>query len=233
MPAESLQQLTPLALVTRIALAMLCGGAIGLEREYRRRPAGFRTHMLVCLGATLAMLLGQYAVSVAAQYGGTVRTDVARIAAQVINGVGFLGAGTVLVTDMQQVKGVTTAAGLWASACMGLAIGAGYYECVLFGFISILLCIKVFSLAERHLLKHIRNMNLYIEFDQIGHIGEVTRKLRLYGVTVFSIELQGKSESPTSNPAARLYLQLPKGLCRDTLRARLNELDCVKLMEDV
>ena len=114
------------SVILRLAVAMLCGGLIGIERASKRRAAGFRTYMVVCLGATLAMLLNQYIDDMlvhAWQISQT--TDAARLGAQVINGIGFLGAGTIILTGSQQVKGLTTAAGLWASACMGLAIGAG------------------------------------------------------------------------------------------------------------
>ena len=108
---------------------------IGLERGRKGRAAGFRTYMLVCLGAALTMLLGQYEFEMLnfhwQSLSGGQTTDVTRFSAQVINGVGFLGAGTIIVTGRQEVKGLTTAAGLWASACVGLAIGAGFYECVL------------------------------------------------------------------------------------------------------
>ena len=122
------------SVVLRLALAMLLGGCIGLERERKRRPAGFRTYMLVCLGATLTVLLSLYEFTmvtgpwsdICAEIG--IKTDVSRFGAQVINGIGFLGAGTILVTGRQQVKGLTTAAGLWASACTGLAVGAGYFS---------------------------------------------------------------------------------------------------------
>ena len=193
----SLRELNFPSLVLRLLLAMLCGGVIGMEREYRRRPAGFRTYMFVCIGAALAMPLGQYGAALAsglyADKG--LQADVSRIAAQVVNGVGFLGAGTILVTEHQQVKGVTTAAGLWASACMGLAIGAGYYECVLMGFIAILLCMKLFARLESRMLEHIRNRNLFVELDAMEHIGSVTSYLRGAGVTIYSVELHAAAES--------------------------------------
>ena len=121
-------------------LAIIAGGFLGLERENKGHPAGLRTYMMVCLGAATTMLLSQYLYGMLAtrwletslEVG--IKTDVARFGAQVINGIGFLGAGTILVTNRQEVKGLTTAAGLWASACMGIAIGAGFYECAILGF---------------------------------------------------------------------------------------------------
>lgn len=115
-----LRELNTASVLLRLTLAMFLGGMIGLERGFKGRPAGFRTYLIVCLGAALTMLLSQYhyvmmetawaelAVSIG------VRTDVSRFGAQVINGIGFLGAGTIIVTGRQQVKGLTTAAGLWA-----------------------------------------------------------------------------------------------------------------------
>ena len=120
---QYLRELHFASVVVRLALAMLLGGCIGLERGRKRRPAGFRTYMLVCLGAALTVLLSLYEFTmvtgpwsdICAEIG--IKTDVSRFGAQVINGIGFLGAGTILVTGRQQVKGLTTAAGLWASAC--------------------------------------------------------------------------------------------------------------------
>lgn len=119
---QYLRELHFASVVVRLALAMLLGGCIGLERGRKRRPAGFRTYMLVCLGAALTVLLSLYEFTmvtgpwsdICAEIG--IKTDVSRFGAQVINGIGFLGAGTILVTGRQQVKGLTTAAGLWASA---------------------------------------------------------------------------------------------------------------------
>ena len=111
-----------LAVFVKLLMAAFFGGVIGLERETKRRPAGFRTFVLVCIGSTLAMTTNTYLCEM---YG---TGDPATIPAQVISGIGFLGAGTIIVTRRNQVKGLTTAAGLWACASMGLAIGAGFYS---------------------------------------------------------------------------------------------------------
>ena len=115
-----LRELNWISIVLRLALAIICGGIIGIERGRKGRTAGFRTHVLVCIGAALTVLTNQYMMQ---YFGGG---DPARLGAQVINGIGFLGTGTILITEQREVKGLTTAAGLWASACMGLAIGAGF-----------------------------------------------------------------------------------------------------------
>ena len=130
---QYLRELHFASVVVRLALAMLLGGCIGLERGRKRRPAGFRTYMLVCLGAALTVLLSLYEFTmvtgpwsdICAEIG--IKTDVSRFGAQVINGIGFLGAGTILVTGRQQVKGLTTAAGLWASGGPRPSGGAGVF----------------------------------------------------------------------------------------------------------
>jgi len=111
--------------ILKIIFAILAGGLIGIERENVHRPAGFRTHILVCVGSTLVMMTSQYIFNV--YYKGHANIDVARLGAQVISGIGFLGAGTI-IKDGATVKGLTTAATLWAVACIGLAIGIGYYK---------------------------------------------------------------------------------------------------------
>ena len=120
---DGLRTVTLASVTVRMLLAVLCGGIIGIERAYKRRPAGFRTHILICLGAAITTLTSQYLYLNLHYY-----TDMARLGAQVVAGIGFIGAGTIVVTRQQRVKGLTTAAGLWASACAGLAIGAGFYE---------------------------------------------------------------------------------------------------------
>ena len=148
---DSLREFTPLSLLIRLCVALVFGGMIGLNGTRKQRAAGFRTYMLVCMGAALTMLISQYFfIMLQTQWKDlademNLTTDVSRFSAQVINGIGFLGAGTVLLTGRQEVKGVTTAAGLWASACMGLAIGAGFIECFIVGFIFIGLIYMAFT----------------------------------------------------------------------------------------
>ena len=119
---DGLRDVTVLSTTVRMVLAVLCGGIIGIEREYKRRPAGFRTHILICLGATMTTLTSQFLYLNMHYY-----TDMARLGAQVVAGMGFIGAGTIIVTRRQRVKGLTTAAGLWTAAIVGLALGGGFY----------------------------------------------------------------------------------------------------------
>ena len=146
-----------ITLIVRTLLAILCAGIIGYDRNTRGAPAGFRTHILVCLGAMIAMSTGmstgQYA---AMQY----NADVTRIGAQVVSGIGFLGAGSIIV-NKRRISGLTTAAGLWASACIGLAIGIGFYEGAIIGTIAVYFTERVL----RGLSKKIIEKNVSDEDD--------------------------------------------------------------------
>lgn len=127
--------------IIKLLFAVLVGGLIGLERESTRRPAGLRTHILVCVASTMVMDIN---FMIAQQY---ITADPMRLGAQVISGIGFLGAGTI-IKEGPTVKGLTTAAGLWAVACLGLVIGAGYYLMALFAALVMLVTLKTFSQLE-------------------------------------------------------------------------------------
>ena len=125
----TLKDLNVWSVSVRVFLAVLLGGFIGLERGHHGRAAGLRTHILVCLGAALATMIGIYSVSELGLSG-----DPLRVGAQVVSGIGFLGAGTIMVRNKDQITGLTTAAGLWATACIGLAIGIGFYWVAILAF---------------------------------------------------------------------------------------------------
>ncbi|MBE7017309.1 MAG: MgtC/SapB family protein [Ruminococcaceae bacterium] len=211
----SLRELNFLSLVLRLVLAMLLGGMIGMERGRKRRAAGFRTYLLVSMGAALTMLLGQYLFNMqsgswaALSESLAVKTDVSRLGAQVINGIGFLGAGTIIVTGRQEVKGLTTAAGLWASACMGLAVGAGFYECVLLAFILILLSIRVLPHIENYVIENSRNINIYVEFESMDDIGGVINQIKKLNANILDVEID-RGGGEKAHPSACFILRLQK-----------------------
>lgn len=177
------------SVIARIVLAVLCGGFIGIERETKRRPAGYRTHTLVCLGATMTMLTSQYLMTA----GWT--TDPARLGAQVVAGIGFIGAGTIIVTRRRQVKGLTTAAGLWVSAIIGLAVGVGYYEAAILATFFVIIAETLLSKIEWHISSKAKKLNIYIEYTIPECIGEVAEVIKASGAGIMDIELtrsQGK-----------------------------------------
>ena len=126
-------------IILRISLAILLGTIIGVEREIKNRPAGMRTHILVCLGACIISLIeSSFVASLSASTESSVAYNFGRLSAQVISGIGFLGAGTILFTD-RKITGLTTAASLWNTACLGIAIGYGYYLIAIVGSIFVIL----------------------------------------------------------------------------------------------
>ena len=142
--AVTLSEMNIVSTCARLGLALLLGGILGVERGRKRRPAGLRTYMIVCMASALVMMTGEYLFT-------TLNTgDPARMGAQVISGIGFLGAGTIIITS-KQVKGLTTAAGLWASACLGLAVGAGYYAGAIVCGVFLLVVFSTMSVSYTHL----------------------------------------------------------------------------------
>ena len=133
----------------RMLCSMAVGTVIGTEREYSNRPAGMRTHILVALGACAVMLTGQMIFTQYSSYGAA--PDPARLAAQVITGVGFLGAGTIM-REGTTVRGLTTAASLWAVACLGVAAGGGYYAIALIGMVFIFITLTIFEMLQNRLM---------------------------------------------------------------------------------
>ena len=150
----------------RLLCAMVVGLDIGTEREYTHRPAGMRTHILVALGACAVMITGQLVFIQYKQLGGA--PDPARLAAQVITGVGFLGAGTI-IREGANVKGLTTAASLWAVACLGVAAGGGYYTVALAGMIFLLATLTLFEVLQNKLVgPHGSHTGYVLEVSQVG-----------------------------------------------------------------
>lgn len=221
----------------RLVVATFCGGVIGIERGKKNRAAGFRTYILVCVGAALTMILGAYLIrmeSVWRQVSTTFpSSDASRFGAQVINGIGFLGAGTIIVTGRQQVKGMTTAAGLWASACMGLAIGAGFYLGALIGCGFIIITMVFFTRIESFILSHSKNINLFVEFEDIEDLSKIIERIRLKDVRIFDVEITKGKYTETKYPNAIFSLRLPKKLTHSALVTEIASVDAVRMIEEL
>ena len=235
-----LRELNLASLLVRLLAAMLFGGLIGMDRERKQRAAGFRTYMLVCLGAALTMILGEYnrlllnrelALLGTELAKGT--ADVSRIGAQVINGIGFLGAGTIIVTERQRVKGVTTAAGLWASACMGLAIGAGFYECVFWGFLLIFIAIKLLPQLEAYVVANARHMNLFVSFERMEDMHDVVNCIKAQDIQIFEVEITRGVEAKLRHPSAVFTVCLPRRQPHTQVMTALSGLENVHTIEEI
>jgi putative Mg2+ transporter-C (MgtC) family protein len=224
---EMLRDVGAVGVILRFALALLCGGIIGLERESKRRSAGFRTHTLVCIGATLTTLVGLYL------YKSGLSTDPTRLGAQVISGMGFIGAGTIIVTTRRQVKGLTTAAGLWTSAIIGLAIGAGYYEAALIGVVIVLLAALVLSKLEYFIMSSAKRMNIYVEFDSAGMLDRLVERLEGKGIRVIDIEFTKQRTVSGERCSAVLTLIFKKRQKHENILSEMTQFDGVYSVEEL
>lgn len=202
---DGLRDVTLLSVSVRMMLAAVCGGIIGIEREYKRRPAGFRTHILICLGAAMTTLTSQYLYLYMHYY-----TDVARLGAQVVAGIGFIGAGCIIVTQRRRVKGLTTAAGLWTSAIIGLALGGGFYEGAIFSTAMILVAELFFSKLEYRMMENAPEINLYMEYSDRVCLENVLKLFRQLNLKVLNMEITRSTETEKHNACAIFTLRLHK-----------------------
>jgi len=236
---DHFRELNFASVLLRLVLAMLFGGMIGLERGRKHRAAGFRTYMLVCLGSALTSILSQYLFvqlsTVWAEIATTTgrQVDVSRLGAKVYSGIGFLAAGTIIVTGRQEVKGLTTAAGLWASACMGIAIGAGFYECVVIAFVLMFLCIHFLPLVEGYLLENARNMNIYVELRSLDEIGTLLARVKAQGVQIYNVEIDRGGEEHHRYPSAVLSVRLERHQQHPQVLAALSEVHGVTMIDEI
>lgn len=180
---EFIREFDLAGIAARLVLAVICGGLIGLERENKRRSAGFRTHILICLGAAITTLTSQYLSESLHMH-----TDVSRLGAQVIAGIGFIDAGTIIVTRRQRVKGLTTAAGLLTAAVIGLACGAGYAEGALMMLVLVLLIELLLSKLEYKFARKADDVNLFIEYASSDVIESITHILRENNIQLLDLE---------------------------------------------
>lgn len=193
-----------LSVMVRLGLAVLFGGIIGLDRGRKRMPAGFRTHILVCLGAALTMITNQY---VCETMGGS---DPVRLGAQVVSGIGFLGAGTIIVTGKNKVKGLTTAAALWASACMGLAIGIGFYVGAIVACFYIVLVMTVLYKLDEWMFTKTKIIRLYVELEDVKSVSAFFNFIKEHKMRVVDIDLSKGQKMTEGNVMALLTIKSDK-----------------------
>ncbi|MBR2045392.1 MAG: MgtC/SapB family protein [Agathobacter sp.] len=210
----------------RLVFSVVTGFLIGIDRAMKRRGAGIKTHVLVCLGACLVMITGQF---ITLNYSGDM--DVSRLGAQVINGVGFLGVGTIIVTGRNQVRGLTTAAGLWACACIGLAIGIGFVDGAAVALILAMFTFKVLNRVDSVVHHYAKIFDLYIEFDSNQSVSEFVNELHKRQIKISNFEL-GKSKIPGDGPNALICVELKERGQRDKLMHEIRSMECVRYVEE-
>ena len=221
---DFLRDISTLSVMVRLFTAIICGGVIGIERENKRRPAGFRTHILVCLGSAMTTMTSQYLLTELHMY-----NDISRLGAGVIAGMGFLGAGTIIVTKRRQVKGLTTAAGLWTCAIIGLSLGAGYFELGILATFVIILAELFFSRFEYWMLSNAKNLNIYVEYNGSESLDNIIRMVKGYRIVIVDLEITKSG----NNSCAIFSLQLPKKFSHDKLMTAISTSEGIVSVEEL
>lgn len=213
----------------RLILALACGGLLGIERGLKKRPAGFRTYMLVCLGSTLVMMTNQY---ICETY---LTGDPSRLGAQVISGIGFLGAGTIITTRHNKVTGLTTAAGLWTVACIGLALGIGFYEGAIIGFLLIFFAMSLMQTIDARILTASKYVLVYVEFDRMISLKFLTVALREENIRLLEFETENAEHDYVDGKgfSAIITLRLPSKKIHLQLMEIINSVEGVVYAEEL
>ena len=185
---DGIRDLTPWSVVLRMVIASFLGTLIGLERSAKNRTAGFRTHILVCLGGAIAAMTGLYIYMEM-----NLPADVSRISGQVITGLGFIGAGAIIVTKKLTIKGLTTAAGLWTTGIVGLTIGSGYYEGGILGTLLILFIQIVMTKFGKKLITHDPQYRIEVRYEQKHALDQVLRFCKDNHMAIVSLHIQNKT----------------------------------------
>lgn len=212
-----------IVLVARLMLALVLGGIIGYERESMHRPAGFRTHILVCMGSALVMVTSEF---IFREYRGLTNLDPARLGAQVISGIGFLGAGTI-IREGFSVRGLTTAASLWAVSCVGIAAGIGFYEGAVSASILIYLTLITLKRMEIHFSNKNPYKQFYIHLDNIpGKLSDIGTLLEKYGVPIKNIEFI--ADDMDKNAILKLLVKIPPQIKKEHIMLELHTIEGVR-----
>ena len=222
---DEIRELTFLSMLLRIFVSIALGAILGIERGLKNRPAGLRTYILVCMGSCIVMLTNQYV------YAAYNTGDPVRMAAQVVSGIGFLGAGSIIVTKQNQIKGLTTAAGLWAAAAVGLAIGIGLYEVALVGGLSILIILRVLNHWDMMIRHRTKSINLYIELKSGNYIGQFMHYLKSHGL--YAENIQSEHTGISSDNGFILTLRSNTNANHDDMLAILEASDAVSYLEEL
>ncbi len=222
-----LREVTYISIALRILTALVIGGILGVERGRKNRPAGLRTYMLVCVGSCLIMLTNQYV------YQAIGTGDPMRLGAQVVSGIGFLGAGTIIVTKRNQIKGLTTAAGLWASAGIGLALGIGFYEGALTAGLAIYLILTALQRWDDKMHQNAKVIELYIEQAEEHNLGSLIRQFRDMDVEIDGLQTENDGAIEDGARALIVTLRLRKRSNHPLLIKDIRKMDGVLYVEEL
>ena len=226
--------------ILRLVLAVICGGVVGYGRSQKARAAGFRTYILISIGAAMAVLLTLYEYRMLTTlWADTVsrvglKFDASRLASQVLTGIGFLGAGIIIKVAHQQVSGLTTATGLFATVCMGIACGAGFYELVLITLLLIVVVLNVMAPLEILFKRRLRNITLNVEFTELADVQAITEVIQAQAARIYDIDVERTDRSGNKWPSAIFILQLSKeNHSHSGMLSAVAELNCVRSVQEL
>lgn len=212
-------------ILVRLAIACVLGGLIGIERERNRHPAGLRTHILVCVGATLVMLCNIFIFD---KYRGLTNMDPARLGAQVISGIGFLGAGTI-IKEGPTIRGLTTAASLWAVACLGIAIGLGFYVGAILTTSFILIILIIFNKFEYLFYGKSGRAQILIKMqNKDGKLDLITDKLNEFEMYFSNISVEHEDDDSVN---VRIKAAATKNISSAKLLEELYKIDGISFVQ--
>ena len=216
---DGLRELTIATVVLRVVLATMCGALVGIERSYNNRAAGFRTHMLVCIAASIAAMTGIYLYI----YEG-IPTDPTRLPAQIISGLGFIGGGTIFVTSKKNVVGLTTAAGLWASGIVGLCIGGGFYEGgILAAFMIICAETRFFGLIPK--VSHLADFTIAVNYTHTEALDRTMRFLKDHRMRIRNLQIEGEGDGEAYVYTAVLTIRPYEKMDEEVMKDSIEKLD--------
>lgn len=212
------------AVALRLLGALLCGAMVGVDREMRNKRAGLKTHVLVCLGAALCMIVSECIILGRED----VTTDATRVAANVVTGVGFLCAATLINRGNGSLHGLTTAAGLWTTAIVGLACGSGWLEVGLLASVIMLLVFAVLGRVDAYITNISRGFDLYAEVTQYEEVPRLLDVLHEHDVHFSGLQV---SKSPVGTAVVQLSATTQRLGEKGTIAESLRALDCVRYLE--
>ena len=206
--------------ILRLFIAVLLGSVIGLEREYRAKEAGIRTHFLVALGSALFMILSQYGFNAVLSKLDQASFDPSRIASQVVTGIGFIGAGTIIL-QKHIIRGLTTAAGLWATAAIGMTCGSGLYLLATVSTIMVLICLEAFNIGIQKL--GYRSLNISFTASTGEDIVQTLDEMRQKGIEIDSYSMQKQQDSAGITYHASMEIKARRNIYHSQILSLMKE----------
>lgn len=222
---DGIRDITTLSTLIRMFMAMLLGGVIGMERSYKNRPAGFRTHILVCVGACIASMTGIYLY-----LNMHLPTDISRLGGQVVSGLGFIGGGTIIVLNNKKIKGLTTAAGLWTCGIIGLAVGAGFYEGAILGTALVLIAQTLFSKLGSK-IAHNEAFQILLQYNDKNALNDVMRYCKDQRMVISNLAATGQRDDTHSVYSVILTVRPRQKADHEKIRQYINNIPGIIAIE--